>query len=413
MYFYRLNDKTLFSMYEYENLDKITEQEACKDNKIIYALKNLDPKISRRSFAVNHPSLLFIENEGLNLLNLNSSSSYKLPKWLLTKINNGEVTAINTNYKDWQKALNTSLPSKWRINIAGLGDVGGTLLMGLRLLGADCIEEIGIYDRDFNKLKRWEFEANQISSIEEKNRPNIKILKEEEVFDCDLFAFCIATRVPAVGEEKKDVRMVQFEGNSKIVNIYANMAKKSGFKGIFAVVSDPVDLLCKSAYIASNTDSDGNFDFNGLHPEQIRGYGLGVMNARALYYANMSEAAKHFSTEGRVFGPHGAGLIVADSIQNYNQELSKDLTEKTKNANLELRKTGFKPYIAPALSSGALSILSTIKGEWHYSATFMGGVYMGSKNRFTKQGTEIEMLDLPDSLYSRLQNTYNELSEIL
>ncbi len=413
MYFYRLNDKTLFSMAEYKNLDKTTEQEASRDNKIIYALKNLDPKISRRSFAVNHPSLLFIENEGLNLLTLNSSSSYKLPKWLLTKINNGQVTAINTNYKDWQKVLNTSLPSKWRINIAGLGDVGGTLLMGLRLLGADCIEEIGIYDRDFDKLKRWEFEANQISSIEEKNRPNIKILKEEEVFDCDLFAFCIATRVPAVGEEKKDVRMVQFEGNSKIVNIYANMAKKANFKGIFAVVSDPVDLLCKSAYLASNTDLCGNFDFNGLYPEQIRGYGLGVMNARALYYANKSESTSHFSTEGRVFGPHGSGLIVADSIQNYNQELSINLTEKTKNANLELRKTGFKPYIAPALSSGALSILSTIKGEWHYSATFMGGVYMGAKNRLTKQGTEIEMLDLPDSLYSRLKNTYNELSEIL
>lgn len=413
MYFYRLNDKTLFSMAEYKNLDKITEQEACKDNKIIYALKNLDPKISRRSFAVNHPSLLFIENEGLNLLSLNSSPSYELPQWLITKINNGQVTAVNTNFKDWQKVLSDSLPSKWRINIAGLGDVGGTLLMGLRLLGADCIEEIGIYDRDFDKLKRWEFEANQISSIGEKNRPNIKILKEEEVFDCDLFAFCIATRVPAVGDEKKDVRMVQFEGNSKIVNIYANMAKKANFKGVFAVVSDPVDLLCKSAYLASNTDSDGNFDFNGLYPEQIRGYGLGVMNARALYYANKSETAKHFSTEGRVFGPHGAGLIVADSIQNYNQELSIDLTEKTKNANLELRKTGFKPYIAPALSSGALSILSTIKGEWHYSATFMGGVYMGAKNRLTKQGTEIEMLDLPDSLYSRLKNTYNELREIL
>lgn len=413
MYFYKLNDKILVSTVEQKNLNKIREEEASKENGIIYTLKDLDPKESRRSFTINHPSLIFSQKEGLDLLKLEPTLPYQVPTWLLNKINSGKVTGININHKNWQEVLTASLPSKWRINIAGLGDVGGTLLMGLRLLGANSIEEIGIYDHDPAKLKRWEFEANQISSIENKNRPSIKILKEEDIFDCDLFAFCIATRVPAVGEEKTDVRMAQFEGNSKIVTIYANMARQADFKGIFAVVSDPVDLLCKSAYITSNTDKNGSFDFKGLYPEQIRGYGLGVMNARALYYANKSEDTKHFISEGRVFGPHGQGLIVADSIKNYNENLSDLLTHKTKTANLELRKTGFKPYIAPALSSGALSILSTIEGEWHYSATFMGGVYMGSKNRFTNTGTEIEKLDLPDSLYSKLKNTYKELSEIL
>jgi uncharacterized protein YceK len=93
--------------------------------------------------------------------------------------------------------------------------------------------------------------------------------------------------------------------------------------------------------------------------------------------------------------------------------ISIALTNKTRTANLELRKTGFKPYIAPALSSGAFSIISTIKGEWHYSATFMGGVYMGSKNRLSLQGTELEMLDLPHSLYTRLEKTYNRLRALL
>jgi len=413
MYFYKLDGNTLISMFNYDELTSITEQEAAHDNGIIYLLKQLDPMESRKSFSVSHPSLVFNKSEGLHLLKLNSEISSELPKWLLDKIEHGQVTAINTAYKDWQKSLNSSLPSKWRINIAGLGDVGGTLLIGLRLLGGDCIEEIGIYDRDLNKLKRWEFEVNQIGGIGTPNLPTVRILQEEEVFNCDLFTFCIAARVPAIGEEKVDVRMVQLEENSKIINIYGKMAREAQFKGIFAVVSDPVDLLCKSVYLASNTDLNGKFDLNGLCPEQVRGYGLGVMNARALYYANKEEATQHFSDQGRSFGPHGEDLVIADSIENYNDSLSIDLTEKTRTANLELRKTGFKPYIAPALSSGALSIIATIKGEWHYSATFMGGVYMGSKNRLTPSGTEIEMLDLPNSLYARLENTYNRLSELL
>lgn len=413
MYYYRLDDKTLVSTFNYQDINKITEQEAASDAGKIYVLKQLDPLKSRKSFVLTHPSLIFNESEELNLLRLPLEDSYDLPKWLLDKINNNQVIAINTSYNNWKEVLNYSTPKKWRINIAGLGDVGGTLLIGLRLLGADCIQEIGIYDRDLNKLKRWEFEINQINGVSIPSLPPVKILQEEEVFDCDLFAFCIAARVPAVGEEKVDVRMVQLEENSKIINIYGKMARESKFKGIFAVVSDPVDLLCKAAYIASNSDLNGNFDFNGLNPEQIRGYGLGVMNARALYYANQEKSTMHFSKEGRAFGPHGEDLVIADSIENYNEATSITLTQKTITANLELRKVGFKPYIAPALSSGALSILSTIKGEWHYSATFMGGVYMGSKNRLTNSGTELEMLNIPDSLYNRLEKTYNKLRDLL
>ena len=413
MHFYEFNGKILISISEYENLTKISEEEASNESGMIYLLKNIDPIKSRRSFAVSHPSLFFNNDEGLNLLKLNNDPVHRISKWIVDKIEKGQITGINTAYDNWQEALNHSLPKKWRIHIAGLGDVGGTLLIGLRLLGGDCIEEIGIYDKDPNKLKRFEFEINQINSMGAPNLPPVKILQEDQVFNCDLFVFCIAARVPPIGEEKVDVRMVQLEGNSKIINLYGKLARETKFKGVFAVVSDPVDLLCKSVYIASNTDLHGNMDLQGLCPEQIRGYGLGVMNARALYYANKEDATRHFATEGRSFGPHGEDLVIADSIENYNKSLSLFLTEKTRTANLELRKVGFKPYIAPALSSGALSIIATIKGEWHYSATFMGGVYMGSKNRLTQAGTELEILDLPDSLYFRLENTYNKLGAIL
>lgn len=413
MYFYRWQNNTLASLVPHKNLSAISEEQAAMDATILYFLIHLEPGLSRKSFALTHPSFIFLEREGLNLLRLKEENRPKLPDWLLAKIQSHKVKAVNVAYSDWKDQLYASPPKKWRIHISGIGDVGSTLLMGLRLLGGDQIQEIGIYDRDLQKLQRWEFEINQIVAMGKENLPPVSILKEEEVLNCDLFAFCITTSIPAVGEEKIDVRMAQLAGNAEIVNTYAKMARQSGYQGIFAVISDPVDLLCKSAYLASNQDPQGRLDYQGLNPEQIRGYGLGVMNARALYYAAQSPATSHFAREGRVFGPHGADLVVADSIEHYNENLSIDLTEKTTKANLALRKIGFKPFVAPALSSGALSLIATIKGEWHYSATFMGGVYMGAKNRWTPLGTELEMLKLPMDLYARLEKTYHHLRDAL
>lgn len=86
-----------------------------------------------------------------------------------------------------------------------------------------------------------------------------------------------------------------------------------------------------------------------------------------------------FLTEGRAFGPHGNDLVIANSIEHYDDALSKELTELTITANLKTRALGFKPYIAPALSSGTISLLLTLQGKWHYSSNYLGGVYLGAK----------------------------------
>ena len=103
-------------------------------------------------------------------------------------------------------------------------------------------------------------------------------------------------------------------------------------------VSDPVDLLC----LAALKEGRGM-----LSPEQIKGYGLGVMNARAIYYSKKYDKFSMYLKEGRAFGPHGKDLVIANSIRDYDDDLSKELTRYAVEANLEVRKTGFKPYIAP------------------------------------------------------------------
>jgi uncharacterized protein YceK len=228
-----------------------------------------------------------------------------------------------------------------------------------------------------------------------------------------MFIFCATVGVPSLGEEQEDVRMKQFEGNSKIISDYVRKVRKKSFKGIFAIISDPVDLLCKAVFLTGSKDTSGEFDFKGLAAEQIRGYGLGVMHARAVYYSKQNLETAKYNREGRAFGPHGQGLVIANSLKKYDERLSEMLTDQAVKANLEVRKTGFKPYVAPALSSGCLSIIATISGKWHYSATFMGGVFMGAKNRLLKSGTEIESLDLPVNLIEKIKESYKELGNIL
>ena len=54
--------------------------------------------------------------------------------------------------------------------------------------------------------------------------------------------------------------------------------------------------------------------------------------------------------------------MAANSIEHYDDALSRELTERVVQANLEMRRLGFKPYVAPALSSGALSLRAGVGG---------------------------------------------------
>lgn len=297
---------------------------------------------------------------------------------------------------------------KVRIHLLALGDVGGTVLIGLKLLGGGVISKIGICDLSPDMCRRWEYEMNQTTYPWNYDAmPEVEIVPQEHLFDCDVFVFCASRAVPALGAEGTDVRMVQFEANRKIIAQYAKMAAQADFPGLFAVVSDPVEPLCREALWAAGMQGEAS-----LRPEQIQGYGLGVMNGRAAYYAKKDPRFSSFLTEGRAYGPHGNDLVIANSIEHYDDELSRELTKLAAEANLRTRETGFKPYIAPALSSAAISLILTLSGEWHYSSVFLGGVYMGCKNRFGEWGLETEALPLPQALYDRLQYAWERLDAV-
>jgi len=305
---------------------------------------------------------------------------------------------IGINLKKLPFNHDKQIKSKYRVHVLGLGDVGGMMLSALRLIGGNIIEAIGIFDLDDNRIKRWCYELNQIMTIDRGPFPEVYGITMENLFDCDVFIFTASSRIPEVGSGITDVRMYQLEANTKIVSIYAKKAKEVDYKGQFIVVSDPVDLLCKAALVHSD-----------LRPEQIKGFGLGVMQARANYYANKNGMTYYYE-QGRAFGPHGKHLVIADSMIGYSEENSLKLTEMTVKANLEVRAVGYKPFIAPALSSAAMSILAYLEGKWHYSTVYIDGVYFGCKHKcIGLDRTITEQYTLDSMLLSRLESSYKEL----
>lgn len=381
----------------------------------IYYLVEGDPILGRGSFKVTAPGQLLAPHS-LEVLDESRLPSLELDEALSAALEAGQLTAVNTGRIGWESIL-TAAPNtgKKRVHILAIGDVGSTLLTGLKLLGGDVISTIGICDLSDQITARWEFEMGQINLPWDYNAfPDVEVVKPENLFDCDVFVFVASKGIPPVGSQVKDVRMAQFENNAAIVKTYARMARKANFQGLWCAVSDPVDPLAKTAYLESNKDEEGNWDGKGLRPEQVQGYGLGVMNARAAYFAKKDEKLASFLTEGRSFGPHGTGLFIANSIENYNEEISQELTHKTVTANLVMREIGFKPYVAPALSSGALSILLTLRGEWHCGSVFLDGIFMGCKNRYTPAGVETELLPhIPDPLFAHIQEAADHLKTIL
>ena len=315
--------------------------------------------------------------------------------------------ALNTEFPDVEarvmRFLETIRKPKLRFTLVGLGDVGGQVLTALKLLG-DEIKEIGVFDPNAELCRRYELELNQIL---ERPEPRIVVRKEDELFDCDVFLFTASRGVPPVGAVG-DMRMVQLEKNRDMLKSYSLQARSRGFSGLFCQISDPVDQLARCVFLQTNRDEKGNYDFTGLLPEQIAGFGLGVMKARADFMARRLGAD---CEELRAYGPHGAELIIANDPVDYDPALSAELTMLTVGANMEVRALGFKPYIAPAISSAALSILRLLRGETFLGAVPMNGVYFGCRSRLTPLGFETVSENIHPALCERIDGAWKKLRE--
>ena len=337
-----------------------------KKNKTIYLLRD-EPKYPNK----------YITNKLNDIYNTSQESTSIF-------FNKGYIFAFNiyliNSLDDIIKEKTSHL--KYNISLIGLGDVGGTLLSGLRLLGKDLIESIKIYDIDQNKIERFYLEANEIYLSDD--MPSVFKGSENSIYNSDIIIFTVSLSIPDINTNLKDVRLVQFDKNKKVLLEYAKKAEEKGFKGDYFIVSDPVDLLCMSLVFEGNIDST-----------RIRGFGLGVMDARARFIAKENNIYKK---DLMSFGPHGNGLIIINSFEKYSPTESAFLTKQTIIDNFRVRKSGYKPFIAPALSSGSIQIIKSLKGENHLSSWFIGDAFFGSNNIYKDGFTKISKIELENQM---------------
>ena len=369
-----------------------------------------DPLTSRGFFAARSTAELD-EPEGTNLLL--PAPPDERADGLARFVREHGASALNTAFERCfgvYGAFSALQKKRPRVHLVGLGDVGGTVLTGFVLLGGS-LDEIGIFDPDAVKRARYEAELNQILPFRDGGHvPHVRVLDESELFDCDVLVFTATRGVPPLGAEAVDVRMAQYRLNRDMLRSYARRARESRFCGLFAVVSDPVDPLCRAVFRMSNQNEAGEFDANGLLPEQVRGFGLGVMRARALYYAQKEGID---ASALCAYGPHGGGLVVANAPdERYDDALSLRLTQLAREANLRLREIGVKPYIAPGLSSAAISILRALDGDWHDSAVPLGGAYFGCQTRLGEHGPETLRRPLNERLFTRITESWEDLRRL-
>ena len=94
------------------------------------------------------------------------------------------------------------------------------------------ISSIGICDISDKVTARWEFEENQIAYPWDYDAmPEVDVVDQDHLFDCDVFVFVASKGILPVGSGVKDVRMYQFENNSKIIGHYAKMARERTLLG--------------------------------------------------------------------------------------------------------------------------------------------------------------------------------------
>lgn len=335
-----------------------------------------------------------------------------LPEPLAKAAAAGLAYRVNTALVDWQRLLSRPpiLPAVGaRVQLLALGDVGATFLLALTLLNEGEIAEIGIYDIDPKVSARYAFELGQMARADgSRPLPRLRVLTEADLFSgADVFVFAASAYVPAPGQEAGDVRQAQYEKNARILAPYAEMAAERGYEGLFVVLSDPVERLTAAAHRAAR---------GCLRPEQVTGFGLGVMAARGRYLAAQKPAFADFLKAGRAYGCHGAGLVLANDPApgRYDDALSRAMTERAAGLNYELRALGFKPFLAPAVSSGAMTLLALLRREPAYATQWLGGIPFGVYGSLAADGQWTrERSDLDPALAARIAAEHARLASTI
>ena len=181
--------------------------------------------------------------------------------------------------------------SKSKVAIVGCGLVGSTTAFSLITQGI-CDEVLMI---DINKERAYGEMLDLQDSIEYLNR-NVKV-RTGEYSDCgDVDIIVITAGAPP---KQGQTRLETLELSAKICKSIVDPIMKSGFDGIFLVISNPVDIIAHYVYFLS-----------GLPKNQVIGTGTAIDSARLQNMIAQLIKVDPRSVHAYSMGEHGDSQMV-------------------------------------------------------------------------------------------------------
>ncbi len=207
-----------------------------------------------------------------------------------------------------------------KIGIVGCGNVGATL--GFYLTVEHICDDMVLIDRNEKKAVA---EMLDLSHSLGYSGNNINI-KTGTYADCgNLDVIVIAVSVPY---KPGMVRTDMAAGAVRIIREIVPEIMASGFKGIFVVITNPVDVV--TYYVQK---------LSGLPDERVIGTGTSLDSARLRLYLAQVMGVDPRSVDGFVMGEHGDSQFIPWSLVSVGSkkftEILKDNPERLKGINLE------------------------------------------------------------------------------
>ena len=200
-----------------------------------------------------------------------------------------------------------------KVAIVGVGMVG--MSFAYSMLNQDICDELCLID--INK-ERAMGEAADLSHGLPFAPSSMKIYagEYEDCADMDLVVIC-AGAPQLDGETRRDL----LQKNYKVFKTIVKPVVESGFKGVFLVASNPVDVMTKVV-----------LDLSGFSPERVLGTGTTLDTARLRYMMSDYFKLNPRNVHAYVIGEHGDSEFVAWSnaqisvlpvsqLESYNENM--------------------------------------------------------------------------------------------
>lgn len=299
-----------------------------------------------------------------------------------------------------------------KVAIVGVGMVG--MSFAYSMLNQDICDELCLID--INK-ERARGEAADLSHGLPFAPSSMKIYagEYEDCADMDLVVICAGA--PQIeGETRRDL----LQKNYKVFKTIVKPVVESGFKGVFLVASNPVDVMTKVV-----------LDLSGFPPEKVLGTGTTLDTARLRYMMSDYFKLNPRNVHAYVIGEHGDSEFVAWSnaqisvlpvsqLENYNENMMSVLMKiavSVRDSAYEIIKAKKATYygIGMVLSRLTRAILNDENSVFTVSAYLNGqydekNIYIGVPAVINRNGVR-EILEL--SLNSEEKRKFKHSADIL